>query len=101
MQQEKIHKIEQRELLEVVTPFLCNQSSEVIKRKIQLEVGEIIEIRFPYAWHFRTIDNVYLQADEDVLAVNTKAYGRVWENVAFRNQCNLKIILDNNLYEKY
>jgi len=42
------------------------------KAKFKIEKGEKIEIRFPFAWHYRTADDMYLQSDEPYLLENCK-----------------------------
>ena len=95
--------IEQGQILEVISDnFLVNPSGigEKNIRKCLLKKGEKIEIRFPFAWHFRTEDNLYFQADEVDILENCVLYGKVWSNVKFRNICSLEEILTLKLYEK-
>lgn len=50
----------QSQIWEVITDqFLTSGDNDHYKRPTKLSKGERIEIRFPYAWHFRTIDNFF------------------------------------------
>ena len=62
--------------------------------------GEKIEIRFPYEWHFRTEDNVYMQVSEETLLKNCRLFGTIWERVRFNNKASLEEILRIGLYDK-
>ena len=94
-------KIEQGVILEVKNDFVANPTSCHIigDRKVIIEKGEKIEIRYPYAWHFRTIDDYYFQADEDVLMENCVYLGEIWEKVRFSNLAKLQQILDLKLFK--
>jgi len=72
------------------------------KRKalIHIKRGEKIEIRHPYAWHFRTEDNVYAHCDEDVLLKCCILFGTVRQDVAWSNKANLEEILRLDLYNR-
>lgn len=97
--------VHQGQIWEVVQPFYVNlnhQPKDVgdRKAKVLLEPGEKIEIRYPYAWHFRTEDNRYFQADELDILSHCILFGEIWENVKFANRCNLADILRLGLYER-
>ncbi|MEK6880080.1 MAG: hypothetical protein AABY22_10750 [Nanoarchaeota archaeon] len=70
------------------------------QRKILIEVGEIVEFRYHANIHFRTEDNIYCVLDEDTFYKNFEPYGKIWDNVKFANRCELKDILEHNLYNK-
>lgn len=97
----KSEKIEQGQIWEVLTEkFFVNSTKETFEnRKVILGKGEKIEIRYPFAWHFRTIDNIYFQADEDVILKNCKLVGNIWQNVKFKNLARLEDILNLGLYD--
>ena len=62
--------------------------------------GAIIEIRFPYAWHFRTENNQYYHATEKTLISKCEFFGSVDEEIKFGNKHELKQILEDGLYNK-
>ena len=70
------------------------------KRPVNLLKGEKIEIRYPYEWHFRTIDNKYYHCEPEMIEKHCKPYGIIWENVRFGNSCKLEEILRLNLFTK-
>lgn len=70
------------------------------KYTINFKLGEIIEIRYAYEWHIRTVDNVYMHVDPSELELNCKPFGRIHSDVSFSNGKNLKEILDEKLYDK-
>jgi len=67
------------------------------KASIHLSCGEFIEIRYPFEWHFRTIDNVYLHANPTDILKHCRLYGMIEEKIRFGNRHKLKQILDDNL----
>jgi len=69
-----------------------------IKRK--MAKGDIIEIRYPYEWHFRTVNNQYDHARTKTLAKYCTFYGKIHENVRFNNGRKLSEILAEELYIK-
>lgn len=98
--------IEQGQIYMVKTyTFAVNQKDieydrEEIKRKVLLQYGEYIEIRYPYAWHFRTIDNHYFQVGEKDILANCTLIGKVKEDIKWQNQADLRQILDNKMYDQ-
>lgn len=68
--------------------------------KTNLNKGEIIEIRYPYAWHFRTIDGEYFHAEPEEIESKCKPFGKIKEETRFNNKKSLKEILEENLYDK-
>lgn len=97
----KNRKIEVGQLWEVKSDnFLVNlhASGATGGRKVLLRRGEIIEVRFPFAWHFRTQDNIYMQAPEPEFREHCKFYGVIWSEVRFNNVAELKDILRLKLF---
>ncbi len=94
--------IETGQIFEVKKDMLgkptCNRAGD---RKVVIKKGEKIEIRYPYAWHYRTVDNFYFQTDEKELLKKCKLFGIIWGNVKFGNRAKLKDILEIRLYDKY
>ena len=68
--------------------------------KHKIKKGEIIEIRYPYAWHFRTEQNIYEHAKEEVLFNNCVFYGQIYSEIRFENKLELTEILEKELYHK-
>lgn len=67
--------------------------------RIKLHHGEFIEIRFPFEWHFRTVDNIYLHAFPQEILKHCRLYGNINQEVEFANNKDLKQILDKGLYK--
>lgn len=92
--------------IEVGQLFIADQSfwtsgetkdrGSLIKRKIFK--GDILEIRYPYAWHFRTVENWYDHVDEKTLIKYCTFYGTIDSDVQFSNKHDLKQILDEKLF---
>jgi hypothetical protein len=76
-------------------------SKEFGNREIRIKLlqGEFIEIRFPFEWHFRTIDNIYLHAFPQEILKHCRLYGTINEDVNFANKKDLKEILEEGLYK--
>ena len=70
------------------------------KSKVFIPKGEILEIRYPYAWHFRTQSNHYDHASAEVLIKNCSFFGEVKDGIRFANKHDLKQILEQELYHK-
>jgi len=66
--------------------------------KFHLKKGEKIEIRYPYAWHYRAEDNFYAQSDEKYILDKCNYFGKVNEDIRFSNKASLEEILRLNLY---
>lgn len=98
----KKEEVRQGMLLQVVTSnFLTSgENRESGSRQVKLKKGEIIEIRYPYAWHFRTEDNLYFHATEEMITKNCILYGKIWENVRSSNKATLEDILRLYLYDR-
>ena len=69
-----------------------NQDDVIIKS------GEIIEFRYHYGIHFRTVTNDYYYVDESVLKKHCKIYGHINHDVWLENQTHLDDILKRKLY---
>lgn len=92
--------IRQGFLFEIFTDcFFTSGKEEKTQRPTKLFKGEIIEIRFPYAWHFRTIDNIYYHATSEMIKDNCLYFGEIWENVRSGNKATLSDILRLQLYK--
>ena len=68
-------------------------------RPVKMLVGDIIEIRYPFAWHFRTLDNHYYEASEETILEFARPVGKVFENVSFSNKATTEEIIRLRLYE--
>lgn len=69
-----------------------------IKRFIKK--GTIIEIRYPYAWHFRfgPASGIYDHAKPEVIKNKCSFFGRINKDIRFNNKHKLAEILKGNLY---
>lgn len=70
-----------------------------IKRQTKLNNGEYIEIRYPFAWHFRTEDDEYFHAESDTIYQNCVYVGKILHEVFFKNKAKLSEIIKLELYE--
>lgn len=99
-------KVHVGQIYECHTDFLATHDAHeklrALGRKCQFFImaGEKIEIRYPYEWHFRTEDNVYLHADERSILENCKLFGTIWDTVRAGNRASLEEILRIRLYDK-
>lgn len=84
----------------IVTTDNFFTSSKGGERSVHIQKGELIEIRYPYEWHFRTIDNKYFHAEPEVILVNCELFGIIWDNVNFGNNCNLSDIVNLELFHR-
>ena len=82
------------------TSALNEKRPDKIKRQTKLNNGEFIEIRYPFAWHFRTEDNEYFHADADMIYQNCVCVGEIFQDVSFSNKATLADILRLELYKK-
>lgn len=95
------NKIEVGQIYEVVTDsFLSSGRSNDYKRPVKLKKGEKIEIRYPFEWHFRTEDRIYLHCDPNVILENCELHGVILEHVSFNNKASLEEILRLRLYDR-
>jgi len=87
-------------LFEVVTDsFLTSGTYNVIKRPVKINKHEIIEIRHPSAWHFRTEDNQYFHATPEMIRENCVIFGTILPEISFQNIAELLDILILHLYK--
>lgn len=94
-------EIKVSQIWEVVTEnFLTSGNDDKHKRPTKLLKGEKIEIRYPYAWHFRTEDGFYLHASEEMILENCVLYGVIWDRVRSNNIAKLDEILKLRLYDQ-
>ena len=94
-------KIEQGQIWEVVTDkFMTTGGNHSIGRPVNIRKGEKIEIRYPYAWHFRTEDNQYFHAIPSMIKDNCRCIGAVLPSVWSNNIAKLEEILRLKLYSK-
>jgi hypothetical protein len=75
-----------------------NLKMEGRKARICLNRDEYIEIRYPFAWHFRTLDNQYFHAETIEILKKCRYIGKINEKVRFANKTELQEILDEKLY---
>lgn len=80
--------------------FMSTGENNEFKRPIVLKKFELIEIRYPYAWHFRTLDDYYFHAKENSILKNCIFFGKINENVNFQNIAKLSEIINLCLFEK-
>ena len=102
----EIDTVEHHQIWEVKKPMLVNYKpigkNHIGKgRSVQMNVGDFIEIRYAYEWHFRTQDDVYFQAAADVIKEHCVLIGYVWSDVSWKNKAKLSDILELELYDKY
>ena len=89
------------QIYEVVTEnFLVDKDKKWFNRNVKLDLGEKIEIRFPFAWNFRTVDNNYFHATPEMIKLNCVLLGTIWENVRSGNEATLEEILRIKLYDR-
>ena len=95
-------KIEVGVLLKVERGFWTSgkETQSGLKSKVYLPKGKILEIRYPYEWHFRTIENHYDHATPETLIKKCSFFGKIHEDIRFGNRHELKQILDQELYHK-
>lgn len=99
---EKFESISVGQIWKVSTDeFMTSGKSNKYERKIKLNKHELIEIRYPYEWHFRTIDNHYWHIGPDDLIKNCVPFGVIWEKVRFNNRCNLSEIINLGLFDPF
>jgi len=97
----KISKIKVGQLYKVTGDnFITTGAHNTINRRVFFKKGEIIEIRFPYEWHFRTEDSSYFNATPETIVDNCEFIGTVYEPVRWDNIASLKDILKLRLYNK-
>jgi hypothetical protein len=66
---------------------------------VNLNRNEFIEIRYAFAWHFRTYDDLYLHAYPKEILKHCRLIGNIDEEIRFKNHHNLSQILADKLYK--
>ena len=95
------YNIKVGQIYEVTTEFfLTSGKKNEFKRPVKLILGEKIEIRFPFCWHFRTEDNHYFHAETEIILNNSKLIGLIYEQVRYDNHAKLDEILKLGLYNR-
>lgn len=90
-------------LLKVERGFWTSGKDRKLKEfaaKCYIPKGEIIEIRYPYEWHFRTQSNHYDHVSPDVLCKKCSFFGVVKDDIRFGNKHDLRQIIEQNLYHE-
>lgn len=96
-------KIQQGVLLQVfkdgffANPATVGETGD--PRPVKMIRGDIIEIRYPFAWHFRTLDNHYYEASEETILEFARPVGKVFDNVKMANKATTEEIIRLRLYE--
>ena len=80
---------------------LIEMEGSVRKVRSLIKKGEFIELRFPFEWHFRTLDDIYFHAPGHILFENCRYFGLIDEKVRFENKQKLKEILNLRLFKGY
>lgn len=93
-------RITQGMLLVVKKAFWTTDAHKVEKFPVKYYVpkGTILEIRYPYEWHFRFGKAIYAQAPPATLVKCCEFFGTVHEDVKFDNKKSLPEIMKENLY---
>jgi hypothetical protein len=75
--------------------------AELGNRQVRIKFNqyEYIEIRYPFGWHFRTVDNIYTHAHPQDILKHCRYYGTIFEDVRQANKKDLKDILKEKLYK--
>lgn len=98
-----LNKIEVGQIWQVCTEdfWSSGEHQKIDGRKVAMNLknGEYIEIRFPYDWHFRTVDDKYDHATEKEILKNCRLIGHIFENTRRANNKKLQSILSENLYK--
>jgi hypothetical protein len=92
-------EIKQGQIWQVNRVMRAIKTDDKSGRYTLIRVGEKIEIRYPYAWHFRTEDNKYFQAEPEEIKRACSLYGEIIWEVKLENKANLEEILRLKLYK--
>lgn len=71
-----------------------------ISKRVNFNLGEILEIRYPYQWHVRTEDGKYFHIKPEDLEEHCKPYGKIKGDVKSANNKSLEDILKEKLFDK-
>lgn len=91
------------QIWEVITDkFKTTEQKTENGRKVitVLKKSEKIEIRYPYEWNYRTIDNKYFHSEPAEILKHCKLYGVIFDRVRFKNKASLQDIINLELYDK-
>lgn len=83
--------------------FSSGESNRKGKRRCKIEIllGEVIEVRYPYVWQMRTRgDNEYFHISETDLLEKCIHYADIDKEARFNNKHTLSAILEQNLFKK-
>lgn len=98
---EKI-KIEPGQIWEVITDsFFTSKRNNTFNRNLKLDRGEKIEIRFPFAWNYRTVDNHYFDSPEKMILDNCRLFRVIIPEIKSANIASLEEILRLKLFTPY
>jgi len=95
-------KVEVGQLFRVHTAFFSELQHRESGRRKKLEIipGDILEIRYAFAWHFRIADNnIYAHCTEDTLLSHCDFLGVIDYEVRQSNKSSLAEILENRHYK--
>ena len=95
--------------VDVIELWKCKKSIKVeektlYKEKVKnilVKEGDVVEFRYHYSIHFRTKDNIYCVSDEKTFYENFEPYGKIYDSVKWANNCQLKDILEHELFDKW
>ncbi|CAM0048000.1 hypothetical protein VPHK389_0062 [Vibrio phage K389] len=76
-----------------------NHSNDAFHETVKIRNGSIIEIRYPFAWNFRTECDTYCNATPEAIAKHCTFFGMVTEEVRFGNKHKTAEIIKEKLYE--
>lgn len=95
--------------VDVIELWKCKKSIKVYEKTIGVEKEkkryineeDIVEFRYHHSIHFRTEDNIYCVLDEKTFYENFEPYGKIYDSVHWANNCQLKDILEHELFDKW
>jgi len=96
---------EKEKLLDTGTLWICKKEFKVEPTSTsgdkprKINVGEILEFRYPQGVNFRTVDDEYFYSNTGKFLMNCDYYGTILADIRFKNRHKLKQILEQNLYK--
>lgn len=99
MSKKEINRIEVWQIRKVVKNGFLTSCKNNTKRRILLNEGELIEIRFPTEWYFRTIDEMFFHANTKDILHCCELFWVIYENVRFNNKASLEEVVRLKLYD--
>lgn len=90
-------KIEVGQIYIVNSDNFLTSKSNSLDRQIKLNANELIEIRYAYEWHFRTLDDHYWHSKPEEIESHCTLFAVIWNNVRFSNRCSLSEIINLGL----